>query len=203
MNRHTDTSSTTSRRDTFIATGLTLGSAIVIAAIMVVGDNQLTETIGYVMFPGVLSVGTQWMHMRERSGLAKVAMIGGTFVVLFLIGLLAGVLNLVPILGFWITFILALAVALFTPEPLPALLKTGGVLLAVQMLEQHLLGPRIVGRQLGVKPVILLLTMLGLSLFLGFLGFFLAAPVIGVARAAWALWVRPYAAAAIGEGEPS
>ena len=110
----------------------------------------------------------------------------------FLIGVLAGVLNLVPILGFWITFILALAVALFAPQPLPALLRTGGVLLGVQLIEQNLLGPRIVGHQLGVKPVILLLTMLGLSLFLGILGIFLAAPVIGIFRAAWALWVRPH-----------
>ncbi|MBD3235174.1 MAG: AI-2E family transporter [Candidatus Eisenbacteria bacterium] len=119
----------------------------------------------------------------------------------FLIGVLAGMLNLVPILGFWITFVLALIVALFTPQPLATLLKTGGVLLAVQMLEQNLLGPRIVGRQLGVKPVVLLLTMLGLSVFLGVLGVFLAAPVIGIARAAWALWVPPPEPAAE-EGAP-
>jgi hypothetical protein len=42
------------------------------------------------MFPGVLAVGTQWIYMRERSTMAKIVLIGGPFIVLFLIGLLAG-----------------------------------------------------------------------------------------------------------------
>ncbi len=105
-----------------------------------------------------------------------------------LLGCLAGLLNLVPVLGFWITCVLALVVALFSPSPGPMLLKTAVVMLAVQFLEQQFLSPRIVGGQLGVKPVVLLLTMLLLSTFLGVLGFLLAAPAIGLARGFWALY---------------
>lgn len=105
-----------------------------------------------------------------------------------LLGVLAGVLNLIPILGFWVTLILCFAVALFAPQPLQMLLQTLVVLLVVQVIEANLLSPRIVGKQLGVKPVILLLSMLGMSIFLGVLGILLAAPAIGLARGIWALW---------------
>ena len=42
------------------------------------------------MFPGVLAVGMQSMYLRGHSTLAKVVLIGGPFLVLFLIGLLTG-----------------------------------------------------------------------------------------------------------------
>lgn len=108
-----------------------------------------------------------------------------------LLGCLAGLLNLLPVLGFWIVFVLAMAVALFSPTPGPMLLKVALILLGLQVLESQFLSPRIVGGQLGVKPVILLLTMLLLSSFLGVLGLLLAAPAIGVARGIWALWGPP------------
>jgi hypothetical protein len=81
---------TMNRKDAFLGAGLTLGAALVVAAIMVIGNSRLTETIGLEMFPGVLAVGTQTMYLRGHSRLAKVALIGGPFVVLFLIGLAAG-----------------------------------------------------------------------------------------------------------------
>ncbi|MCK4414519.1 MAG: AI-2E family transporter [Candidatus Eisenbacteria sp.] len=108
-----------------------------------------------------------------------------------LLGCIAAVLNLVPILGFWVTFVVAMITALFTPAPLSMLLQTAAVLLIAQGLEQNLLSPKIVGRQLGVRPIILLLVMLGLSVFLGVLGVLLAAPVIGLARGVWVLLEVP------------
>jgi len=113
-----------------------------------------------------------------------------------LLGCLAGLLNLLPVLGFWLTFVLALTAALFSPHPGAMLLKTAAIMLVLQVLEGQFLSPRIVGRQLGVKPVVLLLTMLLLSTFMGVLGFLLAAPVLGLARAVWVLWgPRPRSAA--------
>lgn len=77
-------------RDSIIAAGLTLASALAVAAIMVVGSSAVTESIGLVMLPGTLVIGAQWMHLRGQSTLAKAVLIGGPLVVLFLIGLLAG-----------------------------------------------------------------------------------------------------------------
>lgn len=147
------------------------------------------------------SVGA-WLKGQLLVALILGALTVGGFVLIglpyaLLLGCLAGVLNLVPVLGFWVTFLLAAAAALFSADALPMLLKTGAVLLVIQSLETHLLSPRIVGRQLGVKPVVLLLTMLGLSVFWGVLGVLLAAPVIGLVRGLWRLWgLRPEAESA-------
>lgn len=105
-----------------------------------------------------------------------------------LLGTLAGALNLVPTLGFWVTAILAVSAALFSPSPLAMVGKTALVLAVVQMSEQNFLSPRIVGRRLGTKPVVLLLAMLLMGVFLGVVGVLLAAPAIGLIRGAWALW---------------
>jgi len=80
-------------KDARVGAGLTIGSALVLAAMMVIGRNSVTESIGTVMFPGVLAVGTQWMYLRERSRLTKIVLIGGPFVILFLIGLLVGLIQ--------------------------------------------------------------------------------------------------------------
>jgi predicted PurR-regulated permease PerM len=105
-----------------------------------------------------------------------------------LLGFLTGFLNLVPVLGFWICALLALLAALLTPAPLSMLLKVALVLLVSQVLEQQVLSPRIVSRQLGVKPVVLLLVMLTLTAVLGVVGILLAAPTIGIARGVWEIW---------------
>jgi len=75
-----------------LATVLTLGSALVVAAIMLIGHNELSRTIGLTMVPGVLAVGTQSALSRGHSWPARVALIGGPFVVMFLIGLAAGMI---------------------------------------------------------------------------------------------------------------
>ncbi|MFH1143991.1 MAG: AI-2E family transporter [Candidatus Eisenbacteria bacterium] len=104
-----------------------------------------------------------------------------------LLGFAAGLLNLVPVLGFWITAILSLISCLFTPDPGPMLLRTAAVLLVAQVLEQNALSPLFVGRQLHVKPVVLLLVMLGMGSLLGIAGLLLAAPAIGLAHGLWAM----------------
>ena len=106
----------------------------------------------------------------------------------------AGLLNLVPVLGFWTTVLLTLVTTLFTHDPLNMMWKAGLVLLAAQALEQNAFSPLFVGRQLRVKPIVLLLVMLGLGALLGLPGFLLAAPVIGLAHGLWAVFgVRPAA----------
>ena len=81
------------RKEALLSAALTIGAALVVAGIMLIGKSTVSETIGLVMFPGVLGVGTISMYMRGHSPLAKVVLIGGPFVVLFLIGLVAGLLQ--------------------------------------------------------------------------------------------------------------
>ncbi len=85
--------STTSRKEAITGAVLTIGFALVVAAIMLIGASPRTQTIGMVMFPGVLAVGTLSTRLRGHSRAAKVVLIGGVFLVLLLIGLLAGLLQ--------------------------------------------------------------------------------------------------------------
>lgn len=78
------------RRDAIIGAGLTIGAALLVAAIMVVGNHPLTESIGLTMTPTVLVVGWMWIQLRGRSWAAKLLFIGGPLVVTFLIGLAGG-----------------------------------------------------------------------------------------------------------------
>jgi len=141
------------------------------------------------------SVGA-WLKGQMLVAVAVAILVTAGFLIIglpyaLLLGFLAGFLNLVPVLGFWVSAVLAVLAALFTPTPLAMLLKAALVLLVAQVLEQQVLSPRIVSRQLGVKPVVLLLTMLALSAVLGVLGILLAAPMIGLARGIWELWGPP------------
>jgi len=65
----------------------------VIATITAIGKSPVTEAIGLTMFPGVLAVGMMPTYLRGHSTQAKVALIGGLFLVLFVIGLVAGLLQ--------------------------------------------------------------------------------------------------------------
>ena len=61
------------RKDAFLGAGLTIGAALVVAGIMLIGNSELTETIGLVMFPGVLGIGTISMNLRGHSWPARIA----------------------------------------------------------------------------------------------------------------------------------
>ena len=84
------TDSSPSRKDALFGASLTLGAALLVAAIMVIGRSPLTESIGMVMFPGVMAIGYQSMKLRGHSVPARVVLLGGQFLILFLIGLVAG-----------------------------------------------------------------------------------------------------------------
>ena len=45
-----------SRKEAFLGAALTIGSALVIAAIMVIGHSPLTEAVGVTMFPGATAL---------------------------------------------------------------------------------------------------------------------------------------------------
>ncbi len=105
-----------------------------------------------------------------------------------LVGLLAGVLEVIPTFGPIIATIPALLIALIrgsTYLPLSnfwfAVLVLG-IYLIIQQLESAYLVPRIMGRRLQLHPVVVFVGVLIGGMLAGVLGIFLAAPVIGTAR---------------------
>jgi predicted PurR-regulated permease PerM len=94
-----------------------------------------------------------------------------------LIGVIAGLCNLVPYIGMAISIIPALVVALTMPSPLDGLLKVGGVFVVVQFIDGSVTGPRIVGGSVGLHPVVTMLALAFGGAVLGFAGLLLAVPI--------------------------
>ncbi|CAN5797782.1 AI-2E family transporter [soil metagenome] len=93
------------------------------------------------------------------------------------LGVVAGVFNVVPYLGLIATLFPALLIALFSGAVVASLIKLALVIGIVQVLEQAVISPRIVGESVGLHPVWLILSLAVGGYFFGFVGLLLAVPV--------------------------
>lgn len=105
-----------------------------------------------------------------------------------LLGILAGVLEVIPNIGPVIASIPAIASALFQgstylpiEKPWFALLVTG-LYLVIQQVENNVLVPRIIGGSVKLHPVVVIFGALAGASVAGVLGVLLAIPVITIAR---------------------
>lgn len=94
------------------------------------------------------------------------------------LGLLAGVLEIIPIIGPILSAIPAILIAL-SISPTMALIVTGFYLL-VQELENKLLVPKVMQRTVGLHPVTIIIVLLVGARLMGVLGILLAVPVTSV-----------------------
>jgi predicted PurR-regulated permease PerM len=93
------------------------------------------------------------------------------------LGLVAGLLNMVPILGYWISLGLTLVVVLASGFSPGTLLIVLALFFGIQLLEQNLLSPKILGTHTGLHPVAILLALLVFGSLGGFAGALLAIPL--------------------------
>jgi predicted PurR-regulated permease PerM len=96
------------------------------------------------------------------------------------VGLMSGLLNIIPYVGLLISLILTLVVALFTPHPFATMIKAAIVFAIVQGLEGSVISPKIVGEKVGLHPMIVILSVLVGAQFFGFWGLLLAVPVAAI-----------------------
>ncbi len=97
-----------------------------------------------------------------------------------IIGIIAGLANVVPYLGLLVGLVPALILTLLQYHDIIHLV---GVLLVfgiAQALEGMVITPRIVGEQIGLHPVIIMLAILIGGQFMGFVGIVVAVPVAAV-----------------------
>jgi len=99
-----------------------------------------------------------------------------------LIGVVAGLANIVPYLGIAVGLMPALLLSLI---PYVGLLKPLGVLVSfsvAQMIEGFYLTPKIVGDNVGLSPVVVILSILVFAELFGFLGVIFAVPLASVCK---------------------
>jgi predicted PurR-regulated permease PerM len=107
-----------------------------------------------------------------------------------LVGIVAGVFNLVPLIGPFIAGGLAVIIALIGGEPLTAL-WAALVLLAVQQIDNHLVSPNVMSRTVQLHPVVVMLALLVGASFAGLFGMLVIVPLVAVAKIVFLyLWSR-------------
>ncbi|MDP2208009.1 MAG: AI-2E family transporter, partial [Bacteroidota bacterium] len=93
------------------------------------------------------------------------------------LGFIAGTLSLIPYIGLLISLTVALIVSLFSGDPVwLKIVFVLGIFGTLQILEASVLSPNILGRQVGLHPVILVLSLWVFGYFFGFIGLILAIP---------------------------
>ena len=95
------------------------------------------------------------------------------------VGLLTGLLNVVPYFGFIIGILLSTAIVLIEWSGWWPLMGVALVFGVVQGLEGYVITPRIVGEKVGLSPVAVILVLLLGAEILGLLGVVLAIPLAG------------------------
>lgn len=97
-----------------------------------------------------------------------------------LLAIINGITNVIPYFGPIIGAVPAFFIALLE-SPLLAL-KVILMITIVQQIESHIVAPTVYGRNLGIHPVIVILSLLAGGSFFGFMGLIFAVPVIAVIK---------------------
>ncbi len=95
-----------------------------------------------------------------------------------LLAVLAGLLEIVPILGPWISAIVAVFFA--WADGLNKAIYTAILYLVIQQLENNIIVPKVMGRNTGLNPVVVILSILIGGRLAGVIGALLAVPIATV-----------------------
>ena len=98
-----------------------------------------------------------------------------------IIGLLDGVLNIIPYFGPFFGMLPAFAVAAVTAGPLHGMFAVFG-LFVVQQIDANYIYPKVVGGSTGLHPLFVLLSVSLFGSFLGIGGMLLAVPIAGIVQ---------------------
>ncbi|MGB7211245.1 MAG: AI-2E family transporter [Gemmatimonadales bacterium] len=94
-----------------------------------------------------------------------------------LVAVVAGLCNLVPYIGLVVSALVAAMVGLTMDDPINGLVRVGIVFGAVQLLDQVVTGPKIVGNSVGLDPAWIMVALAVSGAFFGFLGLLIAVPL--------------------------
>lgn len=131
------------------------------------GQLQVAAILGVLYSIGLTSVfasvGIEW-----SSGVA--------------VGVVVGILNIIPYFGVLIGVILAALIVLIEWTGIGAVIGVGVVFIVVQMLEGYIITPKIVGEKVGLSPVVVIIVLLLGGELGGLLGILLAIPLAGALK---------------------
>ncbi len=98
----------------------------------------------------------------------------------FLIGLMSGLISVIPMVGSAVGLVVSVAVAWFQAGDIMFVLLIAGIFLGGQVIEGNFLTPKLVGDSVGLHPLWVFFALLAGGSLLGILGMFLSVPVAAV-----------------------
>ena len=98
------------------------------------------------------------------------------------LGLMVGVLSVVPYLGLLLSLVPALFIELVSGSVVTSLIKLAVVYTIAQLLEGTVISPRIVGESVGLHPVWVVLALALGGFFFGFVGLLIGVPIAAGAK---------------------
>ncbi|MEZ5660623.1 MAG: AI-2E family transporter [Burkholderiaceae bacterium] len=96
------------------------------------------------------------------------------------IGILSGLLMIVPYVGFAVSLVFALIDGMLVMGPLYATLTVALIYGVAQALESFVLTPRLVGESIGLHPLAVIFALLAFGALFGFVGVLLALPLAAI-----------------------
>lgn len=99
-----------------------------------------------------------------------------------LLGILSGLMNLIPFVGPLVSLALTMFLAVLGGAQITQCMAILGVYLVANLVDNTVLTPRIVGKQMGISPLTIILALLAGGELLGFLGILLAVPITAMVK---------------------
>ena len=100
------------------------------------------------------------------------------------VGILTGLLVIIPYIGFGLGLILALIAAFLQFEGLQGLIAVACIYGVGQIIEGFFLTPRLVGERIGLHPLVVIFALLAFGQLFGFVGVLLALPASAIVSVA-------------------
>lgn len=94
----------------------------------------------------------------------------------FLIGMIAGIFNMIPLIGPWVGGVPGVVIALTTGDTLQAV-GVVVVMVVAQQVDNHFITPQVMQRAVSLHPAAVILALLAGGTLAGFFGLLLAVPV--------------------------
>lgn len=108
------------------------------------------------------------------------------------VGMIAGVFNMIPLIGPWVGAVPGIAVALATKD-VKAAVGVALVMLVVQQIDNHLITPTVMRRAVQLHPAAVMMALLAWGTVGGFFGLLLAVPLTATLKIVgghlWRKWV--------------
>lgn len=110
-----------------------------------------------------------------------------------LIGMIAGIFNMIPLIGPWVGGVPGVAIALTAGDGVGQAVMVVAVMVTAQQIDNHFITPVVMRRAVSLHPAVVMLALLAGGTVGGFFGLLLAVPTTAVAKILaghfWRTWV--------------